>query len=83
MESATTSLLSSYIERPQAAMGLSSDTPVDLAGIYGCRNCGYEAVVRKFECLPREKSCTEHGSAEPAESQGEVSWYLSTAVQYR
>lgn len=81
MASVTNNLLSPYLNSPQAAMGLSSDTPVEHAGIYQCRNCGYETVVRKFECLPREKSCGEHGSAEPSESHGEVSWCLSTAVQ--
>jgi predicted RNA-binding Zn-ribbon protein involved in translation (DUF1610 family) len=65
----------------ETAMGLSPDTPVEHAGIYHCTNCGYEAVVRKFECLPRENSCKEHGSAEPSENGGNVTWTLSMAVR--
>jgi len=63
------------------ATRLLPDTPVESAGIYRCENCGYEAVVRKFECLPRERSCSEHGMAEPCENSAEVSWFLATPVQ--
>jgi hypothetical protein len=64
----------------RATTGLLPDTPVESAGIYKCENCGYEAVVRKFECLPREKSCSEHGMAEPSDNSSEVSWCLAIPV---
>jgi hypothetical protein len=63
--------------------GLLPDTPVRLAGIYGCENCGYEVVARRYECLPREQSCTDHGSAETTGLPGKVTWKLVAAVRSR
>ena len=60
--------------------GLVPDTPVESAGIYCCEVCGYEIVVRRSECLPREQSCAEHGMAESSMRSGEVRWQLVVAV---
>jgi hypothetical protein len=69
------------LQKSSPGAGLLPDTPIEFAGIYRCVNCGSEAVIRKFECLPREQRCSEHGSAEPFAIDTEVSWVLATAVR--